>query len=350
MLKSWSPENKGLKTIIVSPTRELAMQIHSVFRAFGIEAKSLCVYGGHSIKSELSSLDTQPELLVGTPGRILDHLDRDSLNVGDIQSLIFDEFDKTLEMGFHDEVKAILNFTNAPQHLYSSATELDKFPDFIKLNDPISINYIKENLKVDHFSHVYEEEEKIEALIEILCAHPEGKTIVFCNHREVTERVVEQLKENGVMAVGFHGAMEQDDRNRAIIQFRNSSYTILVSTDLAARGLDIPAVETVIHYQIPDKEDQFIHRNGRTGRMDASGRVVTLTSSYGHSFDFLPKDAAQFKVPKDFRLPPKPKFKTLYMSGGKKDKINKIDIVGFLAKKGGLEGKRDWFDSSHGSE
>ncbi|MDG1859841.1 MAG: helicase-related protein, partial [Emcibacteraceae bacterium] len=183
----------------------------------------------------------------------------------------------------------------------------------------------------------YGEEEKLPRLFETICSLPNEPTMIFCNHREATERICEHLQEMGVPALAFHGAMEQQDRERTLIRFRNGSANYLVSTDLAARGLDIPEIGTVIHYQLPHKEDGFIHRNGRTARMMEKGLALVLTEEGKNLPDYINQTISEFNQREEIQLPENPNWDTLYFSGGKKDKINKIDIVGFLAKKGGLQ-------------
>lgn len=339
MLQDWEEQPTSLQSIVVSPTRELAQQIDSVFRQLNLPAKTLCVYGGHSLKIEAQSLNPTPQLIIGTPGRLLDHFERGNIPTDNIHSLVFDEFDKTLELGFHDEVAAILQHVRSSRKIFSSATNLETWPDFLQPDSLLSVNYVKDHLAIDFIEHTYRSGERLTALIDVLCAFPKGKTIVFCNFRDTVELLVEDLKAEGVFAKGFHGALEQDERNRAIVQFRNGSYDILVATDLAARGLDIEAVETVIHFELPPKSDAFVHRNGRTGRMDASGRVVILTDIEKEHPEFFPAQSTPLDTSGATSLPCPPNNITLYLSGGKKDKINKIDIVGFLTKKGGLVGK-----------
>jgi ATP-dependent RNA helicase DeaD len=173
-------------------------------------------------------------------------------------------------------------------------------------------------------------------LFELLCHNKDESTIIFCNHRDTVERIAEFLDEMGVVNSFFHGGLDQQERERTMIKFRNGSSNYLVTTDLAARGLDIPEIKYIIHYHMPPKEDGFIHRNGRTARMSSSGTSYILVSRDEELPNYISSQPEIEKL-EDITLPKKPEWTTLYLSGGKKDKINKIDIVGFLSKKGNLE-------------
>jgi superfamily II DNA/RNA helicase len=179
--------------------------------------------------------------------------------------------------------------------------------------------------------------DKLETLYRLLCSLGEGQTLVFCNHRESVERVGKYLKEKGLVSGIFHGGMEQDQRERSLYRFRNGSSHVLVSTDLAARGLDIEAVANVVHYHLPVAEDGYTHRNGRTARWEAEGNAYVILHAEERIPDYLAVDELEeFVLPEVTPKPTLPAFVTLYIGKGKKDKINKIDIVGFFSKKAGL--------------
>jgi ATP-dependent RNA helicase DeaD len=332
-------EISGIQALIVSPTRELALQIEEVSRKCKSELKINIVYGGHSMRTEVQNLSVEPTILVATPGRLCDHLERGNVQLDQLQFLVLDEFDKSLEMGFQEEMGYIIEHTpKSVKTILSSATKLAEIPAFTGIENPVEINFLNELIPELSYKKVsYQEEEKLPKLFEVICSLPNEPTMIFCNHRDATERICEHLNEMGVPALAFHGAMEQQDRERTLIRFRNGSANYLVSTDLAARGLDIPEIGTVIHYQLPLKEDGFIHRNGRTARMKEKGQALILCEAGRPLPDYMNDDISEFSVDEKLFLPDLPKWDTLYFSGGKKEKINKIDIVGFLGNKAHLK-------------
>jgi superfamily II DNA/RNA helicase len=330
-------EQASVQLLIISPTRELSIQIEDVFKKLSTGFKVNTCYGGHSMRVEENNLSVPPAVLIGTPGRLADHVRRNNIDLSEVHSLVLDEFDKSLQMGFESDMTEIIRELHTLQNKYLvSATKLETIPTFTGIKNPEIIDFLVEKSpQINYFGVNMDDSDKLSLLLELLCNLPEGKTIIFCNHREPVVEIVDFLKENGVIAVAYHGGMEQDDRERALIRFRNGSADFLVSTDLAARGLDIPAVEHVIHYQLPLKEAEFIHRSGRTGRQDADGVVFMFLDSKKNVPDFIPEHHPYEVIPNE-PLPERPKWKTIYISAGKKDKVNKVDIVGFLHKTGGL--------------
>lgn len=330
-------EQPGVQLLIISPTRELSIQIEDVFKKLSTGFKVNTCYGGHSMRVEENNLSVPPAVLIGTPGRLADHVRRNNIDLSGVHTLVLDEFDKSLQMGFESDMTEIIRELHSLANKYLvSATKLENIPVFTGIKNPAVIDFLVEKShQINYFGIQMNDSDKLSTLLELLCNLPEGKTIIFCNHREPVVEITEYLKDNGVIAVAYHGGMEQDDRERALIRFRNGSTDFLVSTDLAARGLDIPAVEHVIHYQLPLKEAEFIHRSGRTGRQDADGVVFLFLDSKKNVPDFIPKHRDYEVIPNE-PLPDRPKWKTIYISAGKKDKVNKVDIVGFLHKTGGL--------------
>lgn len=330
----------GVQCLIVVPSRELALQIEQVWRKMSTRFKVNACYGGHSIETELNNLSNPPAVLIGTPGRLTDHLERNSFDTGSIKTLVLDEFDKSLQLGFQDEMSTIIGqLPNVQKRVLLSATSDVEIPDFVGMESPVTLDYIEEE-KNDALSLklvLSPEKDKIETLFHLLCALDSEAALVFCNHREATERVSDLLNKKGIHAGYYHGGMDQDDRERILIQFRNGSLNYLVTTDLAARGLDIPEMNNVIHYHLPGKESEFIHRNGRTARVDASGTAYIIQFKGDETPDYIPNDIAVFNVPKGNPLPDRPKYQTIYVSGGKKNKLNKGDIVGFFLQKGKLD-------------
>jgi len=335
-------DRTDVQAVILVPTRELAIQIEKVFKQMSSGYKISCCYGGHAVGVEENNLQHPPAVLVGTPGRIGHHLRRKNVSLKRANTLVLDEFDKSLEMGFREEMEFIISHCgNLSKRVLISATELKEIPDFVGLKNPKELNFtsahpeLKSALKIKTV-HV-RGDDKLEALL-LLLSKTRGKSaIVFCNHREAVGRISEQLFNHGVEHGFYHGGLEQIDREKVLIKLRNGSVTILITTDLASRGLDIPEIEVVIHYQLPATEDVMIHRNGRTARMNANGTSYFLLDKHEHLPDFAAGKHEEEELPHEFITPPSPEWKTLYISAGRKDKINKMDIVGMLLQKGGLQ-------------
>jgi ATP-independent RNA helicase DbpA len=332
-------EKSGVQALIITPTRELALQIESVFKAMGTDYKINATYGGHSIRIEKNNFSEPPAVLVGTPGRILDHVKRENINLSGVHTLVLDEFDKSLEMGFEEDMSQIIGaMKSIEKKMLVSATDLQELPSFIEFIQFERVDFLVKNEEsnIKYFKINCLDTEKVETLFELLCNLPEGKTIIFCNHREAVVRIYDFLIDGNIHAVYYHGGMDQEERERALIKFRNESAQFLVATDLAARGLDIDAVEHVIHYQLPQQEAVFKHRSGRTARQNADGVVFTFQTEKDKFPDFMP-DMFVYDIVPNEPLPEPPYWKTIYIGGGKKDKINKVDVVGFLHKIGGLK-------------
>ena len=333
-------DSSDIQAVILAPSRELAIQIENVFRAMKTNFKVLTCYGGHSMQVEKNSLSESPAVLIGTPGRICDHITRNTLDLSNVKQFIVDEYDKSLEFGFEDQIKFIYQeFTSLNQTTLVSATEHKEFPTYLEFNNPTIVNHLSNSQEPDitfwHFP--VKTSNKFDRLYDLLCAFNGELTIVFCNFREATESVHAYLKEGGFDSIIYHGGIEQDERERALIQFRNGSYHTLICTDLGSRGLDIPEIQHIVHFQYPHSEEAFIHRNGRTARMKANGSSYLLINKEENTPDYITIPNSEFRIPNDLMGPQESPWITLYFSGGKKDKINKIDIVGFLGQKGGLK-------------
>lgn len=342
VLQLLNAEIQGVQVLVLVPSRELAMQIEKVFKQMGTAYKINCCYGGHELRIEVNNLKHPPAILVGTPGRIGHHIRKGNLNLDETGILILDEFDKSLELGFKDEMEFILErCENVKKRILTSATALKEMPDFVKIQNCVELN----------FSHIQKEKEsalqiksvrvkgddKLEGLMLLLGKTEANSTLVFCNHREAVNRISEQLSIHKVDHGVYHGGMEQIDRERMLIKFRNGSINILVTTDLAARGLDIPEVDAVIHYQFPGTEEIMIHRNGRTARMHSTGTAYFLLDAKDFLPPFLTTEVVEEDLPESQSYPKPCAWKTLYIGAGKKDKINKMDIVGMILQKGGLQ-------------
>ncbi len=341
VLENLEEDNKNTQALIVVPSRELAMQIEQVFKSMGTGKKITATYGGHKREIEENNLIQPPAVIVGTPGRLGDHIRRENITVDSIRTLILDEFDKSLELGFLEEMKFIIDsLKNVEQKILTSATESVEIPGFIDLKDPKRIDFLepgkeKEGLAIKAvFS---EDKDKAETLLKLLCYLGNRSAIVFCNHREAVERTSKLLSEKGIYNEFYHGGMEQQQRDSALSKFRNGTTNVLVTTDLASRGLDIANIRYIIHYHLPHNEDSFIHRNGRTARMEASGTAILILSEDEKMPSYIEGEVETISLPGNFDIPEKPKWTTLFIAAGKKDKINKVDIVGFLTNKGQLK-------------
>lgn len=335
------PEIKGVQCLILVPSRELGLQIEQVWKKMGTDYKVNICYGGHSIDTEIKNLSNPPAVLIGTPGRIADHLERNSFKVNAIQTLILDEFDKSLQLGFHEQMKLIISkLTKLNKRVLVSATSDIEIPKYTGVFRPTVLDFIpteEENSNLSFKMVISKEKDKINSLFKLICSLKSQSAIVFCNHRDAAERISDTLCEKGIYATYYHGGMDQDERERALIQFRNGSVSYLITTDLAARGLDIPEMKHVIHYHLPSKEDEFTHRNGRTARMLASGTAYIIAHESEKKMDYLDYGMSILNVENATTLPKPPEFQTIYISGGKKNKLNKIDIVGFFSQKGKLD-------------
>lgn len=335
------PEIAGVQVLIIVPSRELALQIEQVFKQMKTPFKINSCYGGHSSRIEENNLQHPPAVLVGTPGRIVHHLKSGTLLTNNLHSLILDEFDKSLEIGFKDEMEFIIKECNQlKKRILTSATELKEIPTFVGLKTPTTLNFSNQQQSVETLKLKMVRvagDDKLEALLLLLGKINAQSTIVFCNHREAVNRISEQLSFHKVAHSTYHGGLEQIDREKTLIKLRNGSITILITTDLAARGLDIPEIEAIIHYQLPPTEDVMIHRNGRTARMHAQGTAYFLLDTKDYLPAFLNSTPEEEILPTKLTLPPPCVWQTLYIAAGKKDKINKMDIVGMLLQKGQLQ-------------
>jgi superfamily II DNA/RNA helicase len=341
LIKLLKPANRNTQAIIIVPSRELALQIESVFKSMGTDFKVTCCYGGHLRETEENNLKQPPALLIGTPGRLADHIRRRNITVDKIETLVLDEFDKSLELGFHAEMSFIIgSLKSLTRKILTSATRGLEIPAFIGIDDMATLDF-----QIDKGADtglavkvlVGDGKDKLEALFRLICMLGNRPTIVFCNHRESVERTSKWLDEKGIVNEYYHGSLEQQERDVALCKFRNGTANILVTTDLASRGLDIADIRYVIHYQLPGSEDIFTHRNGRTARMDASGTAILILSPEELLPAYIDKGVERLILPTTYTLPERPQWSTLFIAAGKKDKLNKIDIVGFLSNKGQLK-------------
>lgn len=341
ILELLQPEILSVQCLILVPSRELGLQIEQVWKKMGTQYKVNICYGGHSIDTEIKNLSNPPAVLIGTPGRIADHIDRETFRTDKVQTLILDEFDKSLQLGFHEQMSFIIGrLPKVNKRVLVSATSDIEIPKYTRVVNPTVLDFIPEEEEKTNLSMkmiLSPSKDKLESLLNLICSLKSQSAIIFCNHRDAAERISDTLNEKGIYATYYHGGMDQDERERALIQFRNGSVSYLVTTDLAARGLDIPEMKHVIHYHLPLKEDEFTHRNGRTARMQTTGTAYVIVHESEKQLDYIDYDMEILDVKNTTSLPKPPEFQTIYISGGKKTKLNKFDIVGFFSQKGKLE-------------
>ena len=341
LLASINPELKAVQCLILTPSRELAMQIFEVWKQMKTPYKATVCYGGHSFDQEVNKFKEPPYLLIGTPGRVLDHIQKESFVTTSIQTLILDEMDKLLSLGFEDEMQSIVfSLPALQQRVLVSATNIATLPPFIDMDAVQLIDFThlaKEGGAFQLHQVACEAKDKLSSLYKLLVHLPAKPSIIFANHRASIDRIADYLKEQGIAAIAFHGGMEQKERDIAMAKFTNGSAPYLIATDLAARGLDIEAIHQIVHYQMPIDEATFVHRNGRTARMFASGDAYILVGPEETLPAFIDSSISNFEFKKHSPKETAIAYTTLLIEGGKKDKISKGDIAGFLMQKGNLK-------------
>ena len=333
-----------VQALVIVPGRELALQSDRVLKDMGSGLRSAACYGGRTAMEEHRKLkDVRPQIIFGTPGRLNDHLDKGNISPYGIRYLVIDEFDKCLEMGFHDEMARLLKkLPGVRRRFLLSATDTEQIPDFVQMGRTQRLDYLMEEEQVPDRVVLYEVKspvkDKLETLKSLLCELGDQQSIVFLNYRDAVERVDDYLCRQGFATSAFHGGMEQKQREDALYKFSNGSANIFVSTDLASRGLDIPDIQNIIHYHLPQNEQELVHRVGRTARWDKEGRAFFIVGPEETMPEFIDGEVEAYDISRpSVIVPPSPKNATLYIGKGKKDKISKGDIAGFLCKKGGLE-------------
>lgn len=338
--------------LVLCPTRELAQQVFSIWTSLRTPNKSVLCIGGHSFKNEVLQLAENPMVVIGTPGRVLDHYDRNTTGIPAFGHWIVDEYDKTLEFGFLAEITQIFEFRkNLKTIQLISATVIDELPRFLSDYTFETLNYLgKLKPEMRYYAVRAEGHDKLLALVSFLAILEEKPSLVFCTHRETAERISQHLHEYGKANELFHGGLEQSERERALIKFKHATVDCLVCTDLAARGLDIPDIGYVIHYQFPQRLEDFTHRNGRTARMQKDGEIYLIHSEEEPLPSYLDElEYTSINAPKSIGDFPESKWLTLYITAGRKDKIRKMDIAGFFMKDLGIPAQDlasiDVFDS-----
>lgn len=328
-------ESKAIQGIIITPTRELATQVATqlrLFAKFRPNIKVLTLTGGEPVKKQARSLEHGAHIVVGTPGRILDLLSKELLHVDKIFSVILDEADKMLDMGFLDEINALFEYLPSKrQTLLFSATFDERIKELSKRyqNKRIEVE-INEHSNTKQENFYVKEEEKREALLNAIYRYRPHSSIIFTNTKAKSQELEIFLQEKGFDALCINSDLEQIDRDETLIKFANESLTFLLATDIASRGLDVKDVSLVINYDIPKNETTLTHRNGRTGRFNKEGLAVNFlppTKENPQSSLHVEKDCSTYEAD----------MSTLCIAGGKKQKLRPTDIVGVLIKQTGID-------------
>lgn len=341
MLRSLDEGGEGVRAVVIAPSRELVIQTADVVRRVAAGLKTVAFYGGHPMQEEINSLSVVPDIVVATPGRLLDHLKRHTIDLSGVATIVLDEYDKALELGFADEMKRVCRkMSGARLVILTSATPLAELPPFLPKTAKVeTIDFSgssspREKMQIVHVPSAVRD--KIDTLTDLLKSLPNGRVIVFANHRESAERIYKAVRKAGLPVGLYHGGLDQMERENAVEMLNNGSTPILVSTDLGARGLDIAGLSAVVHYHLPTSAEAWTHRNGRTARQDASGEVYVITSDDETIPEYIEWDREY--IPQGVSSDPiKATMATLYFNVGKKEKISRGDIVGFLIAKGGVD-------------
>ena len=334
-LLSIDRDKLATQVVIIAPSRELVLQTHSVMKKVSPLTSVTCCYGGHNSSDEQLSLASHPFVVVSTPGRLLDHINKGHIDISFIKCLVLDEFDKSLELGFSDEMCDIMNHCPATtRKILTSATMIELMPKYVKLNNCKTINMLTEKeLMVENrltMWHIKSYGNQLDALLKLLYSIDDRRTIVFANTRESAQQAYEFLIKKNISAVLYLGTLEQIEREKAVAMFNNGTALVLVATDLAARGLDITDVKHIVHYQLPLTQEIFTHRNGRTARVNATGEVYIITSEHEPLPHYIIEcEECAFDKRQHSKTT---NIATIYINAGKKEKVSRGDIVGFLAR------------------
>lgn len=346
LLQLLDSDSTEVQAMVVTPGRELALQSDNVLKSMGSGFRSVSCYGGRTAMDEHRVLkDVKPQIVFGTPGRLNDHLEKENIARYHIRYLVIDEFDKCLEMGFQGEMQRLIkSLPGLQRRILLSATSAEEIPQFVNMGKKGTlIDFRSDDEQTSERVTLYEvrspQKDKLDTLRQLLLGFGNESSIVFLNYRDSVERVDNYLRQQGFVTSCFHGGLEQKQREDALYKFSNGSANVLVSTDLASRGLDIPDIQNIVHYHLPESEDGYIHRVGRTARWDTTGRTFFILNSEEHIPSYVEGDVVPYAAaePQPTQQPSLPRMGTLYIGKGKKDKISKGDIVGFLCKTGGLK-------------
>lgn len=355
VMKLMKPSTGRVQCVVIAPSRELVVQVAGVMREISGDLRVLPLYGGRKVEDEVNSLKVTPDIVVATPGRLLDHAVRRNIDLLPARILVLDEFDKSLELGFEEEMgKLVRRMKNVSRYILTSATPAASLPEFLNLTEPLTLDFLgqespRERMNVNEV--IADSKDKLESLFRLLHSIHDGgkveKTIIFVNHRESAERVYDFLHKKGVDCTLYHGALDQRERETAVAVFNSGASPVLVATDLAARGLDIEKVRSVIHYHQPLTKEAFTHRNGRTARVDEEGDIYLLLGPDEELKEYVESDGV-YQIDPAAQSDLRSGFTTLYIGGGKREKVSRGDILGFLVKEGGIDpsgiGKINVFD------
>ena len=327
-----------VQILILVPSRELAIQIEQVIRTMGSGYKTNAVYGGRAGFKDRGELKHPPAILIGTPGRVADHIRNKTIATEGIKTLVLDEFDKSLEVGFEKEMKEIMEaLPSIEKKILTSATQKAAIPEFVGLQHPTQLNFLSEGSSLLELKKVVSPtKDKLDTLCRLLEHVRPGRGIVFCSLKDTIQLVSDFLQKQDIDHTCFYGGMEQGDREKALIKFRNGTHRILIATDLAARGIDVPEIDFIIHYELPFKKEEFIHRNGRTARMHSEGTAYVIQGKGEKMTKFSDDPELEEINQKQEVSIPSSEWCTLYVAGGRRDKISKGDIAGLFFKQGGL--------------
>jgi len=332
--------------LIITPTRELAEQVTEVLRKLASSVanfKIVTLYGGVPLRTQADSLEKGAHILVGTPGRLMDHLGKDTLDLSALHTLVLDEADRMLDMGFYDDIVKIASHMPVQrQTLLFSATFPEKIERLAKklLKSPVLIktDTIQEADKIETF--YCETSRKYPVLSDIIAYYRPDSLLIFCNTKADVIDLADKLAKAGHDVIELHGDLEQRERNEAVIAFSNGSRPLMVATDVASRGLDIKGISLVINYDLPFDREVYTHRIGRTGRADATGVAVSLYTPGSHKTDYIKSCATpkRFQPDSDKRgYLLRSDMETLCINGGKKSKLRAGDILGTFCKEIGIE-------------
>ena len=360
-------EESNAQALILTPTRELAIQVKEELGNIGRfkRIRTVAVFGKQPFSDQARELKQKTHIVVGTPGRVLDHIDRDTLKVCNIKYLVIDEADEMLNMGFIDQVRDIINKLNVDrQTMLFSATIPEEILGLctMYMNNPSNIEIKSQKLITDNINHElykFEEFYKLDNLGKILISEAPETAVIFCKTKENVDKVFENLNKKGYSVNKIHGGMLQKDRLDIMDKFKKGNFRILVATDVAARGIDVEGITHVINYDLPVEKEAYVHRIGRTGRAGAKGKAISFVNQYEDRLLDMIQEYIGFEIPlkkdiievsKEIRetaiksLKSKPNIKRekakainknitkIYLNGGKKKKLRAGDFVGAISR------------------
>lgn len=342
-----------VQSLVLCPTRELADQVAKEIRTLGrsihnIKVLTLC--GGMPMGPQIGSLEHGAHILVGTPGRILDHLEKGRINLEELNTLVLDEADRMLDMGFQDALDAIIEAApkqrqtllfsaTFPEKIEQIAQRIMQSPEMIKVESTHDTSSIAQ-----YFYNVEGSEARDEALANLLLTHQPESAVVFCNTKKEVQNVADELHHKGFSVIDLHGDLEQRERDQALVQFANKSVSILVATDVAARGLDVDNLDAVFNFELSRDPEVHVHRIGRTGRAGSKGLAFSFFGEkdglrVARIEEYLDMDVVPATLPaKSTQQPYQAKMVTINIDGGKKQKVRAGDILGCLTGKNGITG------------